>query len=69
MATAREAFFECSFTAGHRRKTAHVRAWTADEAEQLFREVLAGEGVAEAGTIVVSTDGERHESRLAPRHH
>jgi hypothetical protein len=54
MTRTREAFFECSFTSGEASRTAHLRAWSAAEAEELFREVLAEEGVRADGRIVVT---------------
>lgn len=57
MATEREAFFECSFTSAHDHRTAHVRAWTAEEAEDLFRDILLEDGVREPGSIVVAPEG------------
>ncbi len=69
MSQSREAFFECSYTMGEERRTAHVRAWTASEAEKLFREELAAEGVPARGPIVVAP--ERRAVRVtlpAPAH-
>jgi hypothetical protein len=54
MTRTREAFFECSYTSGEASRTAHLRAWSAAEAEELFREVLAEEGVQADGPIVVT---------------
>lgn len=65
MPSYRETFFECSFTSGYGRRTAHVRAWSAAEAERMFREDLAEEGVDAAGTIVVAGGHERRSSRVA----
>jgi hypothetical protein len=56
MATEREAFFECSFSGAHDHLTTLVRAWTADEAEDRFREILLEEGVREQGSIVVAPE-------------
>lgn len=56
MAQMRESFFECSLTTPEGRRTAHVRAWTAKEAEDLFRRVLAEEGLAGEGTVVVAAE-------------
>ncbi len=63
MATTRESFFQCSFRSAHDHRTAHVRAWTASEAELRFREALAEDGVDEPGTIEVAGAGERQVTR------
>ena len=64
MTRTRETFFECSFSSGDAFRTAHVRAWNAAEAEKVFRQVLADEGVEESGTIVVAARDERRASRF-----
>jgi hypothetical protein len=50
----RESFFQCQFDSASRRRIAHVRAWDAKEAVQLFVAELRGDGVEEEGEIVVS---------------
>ncbi len=49
----RETFYRCTFSSPSSRLVAHVRAWDADEAVQLFRTELQGDGVGEHGTIEV----------------
>jgi DNA replicative helicase MCM subunit Mcm2 (Cdc46/Mcm family) len=54
----RETFYRCTFSSPRTRLIAHVRAWDADEAVQLFRTELRTDGVDERGTIeVASFDG------------
>ncbi len=50
----RETFFECRFASASRRRVAHVRAWDASEAAQLFELELRADGVDEEGEVVVS---------------
>ena len=54
----RESFYRCVFSSSSSRRVAHVRAWDADEAAQLFRTELRSDGVAERGTIQVFTFGD-----------
>ena len=61
MSRTRENFYECSLTHGYDRLTSHVRAWSAAEAETVFRQELAEEGV-EGGTIVVAGGREQRRS-------
>jgi len=61
----RESFYRCVFSSPRSERVAHVRAWDAGEAVQLFRSELASEGVAERGTIRVFSSGEA-EARRAP---
>ena len=67
MQVKRESFFRCVFTSPSSRRVAHVRAWDAGEAVQLFRTELRTEGVEERGTIQVrsfdESDRERGEYR------
>lgn len=51
----REMFFRCTFSSPRRRAVAHVSAWDAREAIQLFSAELAGDGVGERGTIEVES--------------
>ncbi len=50
----RESFFRCTFSSESSHRVAHVRAWDAGEAVQLFRTELKVDGVDERGTIEVS---------------
>jgi hypothetical protein len=49
----RESFYRCVFSSPRSRRVAHVRAWDADEALQLFRTELRADGVDERGAIEV----------------
>ncbi len=64
----RESFYRCVFSSPRSRRVAHVRAWDADEALQLFRTELRADGVDERGAIEVwpfdgSAAGERADYR------
>jgi hypothetical protein len=59
MNATREAVFECTYASAARLWTAHVRAWDAGEAVELFAHELRVDGVAESGTI--SVRGRKHE--------
>ncbi len=65
----RESSFQCQFDSASRRRVAHVRAWDAKEALQLFVVELRGDGVEEAGEVVVSPvrGGRRSRARLRRR--
>jgi hypothetical protein len=64
MTAQRESFFRCTFSSGTSQRVAHVRAWDAGEAVQLFRTELRGDGVEERGTIEVNDlDGARTPTR------
>jgi len=52
--TERETLFRCTFSSPRRTTTAHVAAWDAREAVQLFADELRGEGVGEKGSIEVA---------------
>jgi hypothetical protein len=54
MTAHRETFYRCTFTSPRTRMIAHVRAWDAGEAMQLFQTELNTDGVEENGTIEVS---------------
>lgn len=54
MQVKRETFYRCVFSSPRSRRVAHVRAWDADEAVQLFRTELRADGVDERGAIQVS---------------
>jgi len=55
--TSREAFFECTYTSAAGVYELEVRAWTASEAESLFREALRACGLRAPGTLVVCGPG------------
>lgn len=61
----RESFYRCIFTSPHSRRMAHVRAWDAGEAVQLFRTELKTDGVGERGTIEVIPFRESDEGQRA----
>lgn len=67
MKTQRESFFRCVYSSSHERRVAHVRAWDAGEAAQLFRTELRSDGVAERGTIEVFPFGASEAERSAYR--
>ncbi len=64
----RERSFECRFESASRRRVAHVRAWDAKEALQLFEEELRADGVHEPGEIVVSAVHGRRRDAQARKH-
>jgi hypothetical protein len=55
MSTSREQFFLCTLTTRSRRVSRPVLAWDEVEAELLFREDLADEGLSTRGRIHVET--------------
>jgi hypothetical protein len=55
MTPEREIFFRCTFSSPHRTSVAHITAWDAGEAVQLFQAELQDEGVGERGTIEVAS--------------
>jgi hypothetical protein len=57
MKVQRESFYRCTFSSPKSRRVAHVRAWDAGEAVQLFRTELRTDGVRERGTIKVTDFG------------
>ena len=63
----RESFYRCVFSSSHERRIAHVRAWDAGEAVQLFRTELKSDGVEERGTIEVFPFGSEEAERSAYR--
>lgn len=65
----RETSFQCQFDSASRRRVAHVRAWDAQEALQLFVIELRADGVDEAGEVVVApvSGGRRSRSRVRRR--
>jgi hypothetical protein len=63
MTPERETFFRCTFSSPRRTSVAHVSAWDAREAVQLFSAELRGEGVGEPGTIEVAPLGGRRTTR------
>lgn len=50
---ARESFWECVFNPDGNEYRFHVRAWSAEEAEEHLRASLRENGVREAGAILV----------------
>ncbi len=50
----RESSFQCQFDSATRRRVAHIRAWDAKEAPELFEAELRADGVDEEGEVVVS---------------
>ncbi|MFO0585605.1 MAG: hypothetical protein U0229_25255 [Anaeromyxobacter sp.] len=54
MTVERETLFRCTFSSPVRTTTAHLAAWDAGEAVQLFTDELRGEGVGEKGSIEVA---------------
>ncbi|BDG05860.1 hypothetical protein [Anaeromyxobacter oryzae] len=50
----REELFVCALEARSRRLVAHVRAWDADEALELFVAELTADGVDEPGEVAVA---------------
>jgi hypothetical protein len=54
----RESFYRCVFSSPQSRRVAHVRAWDAGEAAQLFKTELRSDGVAERGKIEVFPFGD-----------
>ncbi len=65
MKVSRESFYRCVFSSPKEERVAHVRAWDAGEALQLFRSELHSDGVEERGTIRVFGSGD-DEPRRAP---
>jgi hypothetical protein len=54
MTGSREVFFECSSALEGELRTALVSAWDPQQAEVMFRDMLAAEGVNDPGEIVVT---------------
>ncbi len=65
----RESSFEVQFESPSRRRVAHVRAWDAKEALQLFDEELRADGVDEPGEFVVLPVKRGRGSRALLRKH
>jgi len=65
MQVMRESFYRCIFSSPRSRRVAHVRAWDAEEALQLFRTELRTEGVEERGTMEVFPFGNADEGERA----
>jgi len=49
----REKFFECVFAPDRNEYRFHVRAWSAEQAEEHFRASLRDNGVREPGTLLI----------------
>jgi hypothetical protein len=54
MTESREDFFECSSVLEDEPRTALVCAWDVEQAEVIFREMLAAQGVGDPGEVVVT---------------
>ena len=65
----RESSFQCQFDSASRRRVAHIRAWDAKEAVQLFEVELRADGVEEEGEVVVMSPapGSRRSRARLPR--
>jgi len=61
--TSRETLFECTLESAAGSHCVLVRAWSEDEAEEVFRELLAAEGVTGPGEISVRPLGRGAERR------
>lgn len=57
MSGMRESVFECTYASAALLRTAHVRAWDAQEAVELFAHELLDDGVEEDGEISVRVPG------------
>lgn len=55
MTPKRESFFRCTFSSVRRQRVAHLTAWDAKEAVELFRAELGTDGIDEPGAIEVTT--------------
>ena len=49
----REKFFECVFAPDRNEYRFHVRAWSAEQAEEHFRASLRDNGVRDPGTLLI----------------
>jgi hypothetical protein len=67
MTPERETFFRCTFSSPRRTSVAHIAAWDAGEAVQLFEAELRDEGVGERGTIEVASLGGAQTKRAKYR--
>jgi hypothetical protein len=63
----RESAFQCQFESAARRRIAHILAWDAKEAQQLFEAELRADGVDEPGEIRVSPVPGRRAPGARPR--
>ncbi|ACG75448.1 hypothetical protein AnaeK_4245 [Anaeromyxobacter sp. K] len=54
----RESFYRCTIASPEGRRVAHVRAWDAREAEELFRAELRADGLDAAGPVEVAALGD-----------
>jgi hypothetical protein len=55
--TVRERFFECTYSTVAGDHVVHLRAWSAAEADLVFRRALAGAGITAPGTLVIRGPG------------
>lgn len=67
MTPERETFFRCTFSSPRRTSVAHIAAWDAGEAVQLFEAELRDEGVGERGMIEVASLGGAQTKRAKYR--
>ena len=61
--TSRETLFECTLESATGSPCVLVRAWSVAEADEVFREMLAAEGVTGPGEISVRPLGREAERR------
>lgn len=61
--TTREGFFQCSAAS----QTAIVSAWDQEQAEAMFREMLAEQGLKYSGEIVITTLAAMYRRALPTR--
>lgn len=62
----RESFFRCSTASAQGPRVAHVRAWDACEAAELFRAELRADGLEDDGEVeVAALEGEDAPAVLA----
>jgi hypothetical protein len=66
MTESREVFFECSSVLRCEVRTALVSAWSAEQAEVMFRDMLAAQGVSHPGKVIVERLAARAETIAAP---
>lgn len=65
MSPSREAVFECTYASPRGQRIAHVRAWDAGEAADLFAHELAADGITDPGSISVRRRGDRRPRTAA----
>jgi hypothetical protein len=67
MHTTREGVYECTYASAGKHRTAHVRAWDAREAGELFADELRADGIAEPGSISVRARSDSKARRMLYR--